>query len=430
MLLAASTQGHGKLFSRYVEDIGGKPEATLLPSGFRTSASGAALANGTCSHALDYDDSGAFAHASTVLFPALVALGEKIGVSGSNLVEAYVVGFEVGVRLASPYTQSRGFHKMAAFGRMAAAAACSKLLQLNSHQVEMALGVAGSMASGVVINHGTMTKPLHAGLAARDGVMAAELASRGWTAAEDIIDHPLGFLPSFCGDAGDVDEIVRRLGNPYTIQNTIVIKKYPCGAGNHPTIDSLLALMEEHHFDYGDVEEVELQQSYQSDYVLYAKPRTGLEGKFSVLYNAAAALVQKKVDIDTFSDDRIKDTRIKDTMDRIRVRILSRWDEWEEKSSGRWPGGSTGFTGKPVTVRLKDGRVLVKAIAPKELLGSPRNPWGMENIRAKFESNARLVLPEDKVQQAAQLWSSLGQLQDVRSGVKCLLIGEADSQND
>ena len=429
VMLAACTQGHGKLFNRYVEDIGGKPEATVIPSGFRTSASNAALANGTFSHALDYDDSGAFAHASTVLFPALVALGEKIGVSGSDLVEAYVVGFEVGVRLASPYKQSRGFHKMAVFGRMAAAAACSKLLQLNAQQVQMALGIAGSMASGVVLNHGTMTKPLHAGLAARDGVMAAELASRGWTAAEDIIDHPLGFIPSFCGDAGDVDDIVKKLGNPYTIQNTIVIKKYPCGAGNHPTIDSLLALMEEHGFGYRDVEELELQQSYQSDYVLYAKPRTGLEGKFSVLYNAAAALVQGKVDIDTFSDDRIKDTRIQDTMNKIRIRILTRWDEWEEKSGGRWPAGSTGFTGKPVKVRLTDGRVLVKTIAPKELLGSPRNPWGMENIRAKFESNARLVLTEDRVQQAARLWSSLGEIKDVRNAVKDLLIGEADAQN-
>jgi 2-methylcitrate dehydratase PrpD len=274
-----------------------------------------------------------------------------------------------------------------------------------------------------------MTKPLHAGLAARDGVMAAELASRGWTAAEDIIDHPLGFIPSFCGEAGDVDAIVKSLGNPFTIQNTIVIKKYPCGAGNHPTIDSLLALMQEHHFDYNDVEEVELQQSYQSDYVLYAKPRTGLEGKFSVLYNAAATLVQGKVDIETFTDDCIHDTRIQETMDKIRIRILTRWDEWEEKSRGRWPDGSTGFTGKPVKVRLKDGRVLVRTVAPKELLGSPRNPWGMEKIRAKFEANARLVLPEDKVQQAAQLWSSLGEIKDVRNAVKGLLIGGADAKN-
>jgi 2-methylcitrate dehydratase PrpD len=310
---------------------------------------------------------------------------------------------------------------------MAAAAACSKLLHLNERQVQMALGIAGSMASGVVLNHGTMTKPLHAGLAARDGVMAAELAGRGWTAAEDIIDHPLGFIPSFCGEAGDVDAIVKSLGNPFTIQNTIVIKKYPCGAGNHPTIDSLLALMEEHHFDYRDVEQVELEQSYQSDYVLYAKPRTGLEGKFSVLYNAAAALVQGEVVIDTFSDDTIHDARIEETMNKIHVRILSRWNEWEEKSRGRWPDGSTGFTGKPVKVRLKDGRVLVKTIAPKELLGSPRNPWGMEKIRAKFVSNANRALPPDKVGQAAEIWSKLGDIKDVSSALGCVLTPERRS---
>jgi 2-methylcitrate dehydratase PrpD len=427
VLLAASAQPHGKLFARYIEELGGKPEATVIPNGFRTSVSNAALANGTFSHALDYDDSGAFAHASTVLFPALLALAEKMGSSGRNLVEAYVVGFEVGVRLASPYKQSRGFHKMAVFGRMGAAAACSKLLKLDRQQVQMALGIAGSMASGVVLNHGTMTKPLHAGLAARDGVMAAELGARGWTAGEDIIDHPLGFIPSFCGDAENIDEIVQRLGSPFTIYDTIVIKKYPCGAGNHPTIDSLLALMEEHHFDYRDVEEVELQQSYQSDYVLYAKPRTGLEAKFSVLYNAAAALVQGKVDIETFSDERIQDARIRETMDKIHIRILSRWDEWEEKSRGRWPDGSTGFTGKPVRVRLKDGRVLAKTIPPKEILGSPRNPWGLENIRAKFESNASLALPARKVAEAAEVWSRLAEIKDIRSAIQCIVAGDDHS---
>ena len=427
VLIAASVQPHGKIFLRYIEDLGGKPEATVVPTGHRTAVSNAALAMGTLSHALDYDDSGAFAHASTVLFPALLALGEKIDASGQKLIEAYVVGFEVGVRLASPYKQARGFHKMAVFGRMAAAAACCKLLDLNDAQIQMALGIAGSMASGVVLNHGTMTKPLHAGLAARDGVMAAELAARGWTGAADIIDHPLGFIPSFCGDAGDVDAIVKSLGNPFTIQNTIVIKKYPCGAGNHPTIDSILELMKEHRFDYRDVEEVELQQSYQSDYVLYAKPRTGLEGKFSVLYNAAAALVQGKVDIETFTDERIHDPRIQETMDKVRIRILTRWDEWEEKSSGKWPDGSTGFTGKPVRVRLKDGRVLSKTIAPKQLLGSPRNPWGFENIRAKFEANSGLALPDHRVQEAAGLWSKLGDIKNIQNAIPFVLTGEGSS---
>jgi len=110
VLIAASVQPHGKIFLRYIEDLGGKPEVAIVPTGFRTAVSNAALGMGTLSHALDYDDSGAFAHASTVLFPALLALGEKIAASGQDLIEAYVVGLEVGVRLASPYKQSRGFH--------------------------------------------------------------------------------------------------------------------------------------------------------------------------------------------------------------------------------------------------------------------------------------------------------------------------------
>jgi 2-methylcitrate dehydratase PrpD len=199
--------------------------------------------------------------------------------------------------------------------------------------------------------------------------MAAELAARGWTGAADIIDHPLGFIPSFCGDAGDVDAIVKSLGNPFTIQNTIVIKKYPCGAGNHPTIDSILELMKEHHFDYRDVDEVELQQSYQSDYVLYAKPRTGLEGKFSVLYNAAAP-VQGTVRYRDFHRRAHSGHSHSRNDDKIRIRILTRWDEWEEKAAANGPTDRPGLPAKPVRVRLKDGRVLVKSTAQRNYWAS------------------------------------------------------------
>ena len=427
VLLAGSVQPHGRIFTRYIEGLGGRAEATVLPRGFRTSACNAALGNGTLSHVLDYDDSGAFSHPSCVLFPALLALGEKMDVSGRDLIEAYVVGCEVGTKLASSYPNSRGFHKMAVFGRMASTSACAKLLHLDERQIRMALGIASSMASGLVSNHGTMTKPLHGGLAARDGLMAAELAAQGWTAGEDIVEHAVGLIATFCGKGADVSGDVKSLGKPFITHDAITIKKYPCGGGNHPTLDSVLSLIEEHHFDYRDVEEIEVQQSYQSHYVLYGKPCTGLEGKFSIVYTTAAALVQGKVDIDTFTDDRVRDPRIQEAMDKVRVRLLSRWEEWEDRISRKWPTGSTGFTGRGVRIRLKDGRLLTKTISPKEMLGSPQNPWGFENVRVKFESNASLALPTEKVEEAVRLWSKIVEVKKIREAIACVVGGEGHS---
>ncbi|MBI4333925.1 MAG: MmgE/PrpD family protein [Chloroflexi bacterium] len=426
VMLAGSAQPHGKIIIEYIQGFGGKPEATVIPTGQRLPAPAAALVNGTLAHALDYDDRSGFAHSASILLSTLLALGEKTGASGRDVVEAYVVGHEVGdgLRPRKSKIDESAFHRMGVSGRIGATAACARLLKLDQKQVQMALGIAGSMASGVNHNHGTMTKPLHAGLAARDGVMAVELAARGWTAGESILEHPSGFLEAFYGSGEDAASLAERLGKPFRIQDMVMIKKYPCGGSNHFTIDALLELMKEHRFDYRDVEEAEVQQAYYSHYIdpIYEWPRTGIDGKFSMRYNAAAALVLGKVDIDTFTEKTVRDPRIVETMHRVRIRVLSKWEISEANVQRRWPGGSsTGSTGKPVTVRLKDGRVLSKAIPPDGILGSQKNPWGFENIRAKFETNARLALPEAKVQEAVRVWSRLEQIPDIREAIRCVV---------
>ena len=185
----------------------GQPDATVVVTGCRTSASDAAFANGTLGHAMDYDDIGGFAHDATVLFTAFARPGGEASFLRQGPDQAYVVGFEVGHALSRGYGQGPHFHKMAVFGRMGAAAACAKLLKLDALQTCMALGTAGSMASGVRHNFGTMTKPLHGGLAARDGVMEAELAARGWTAGELILEHLPGFKEQFCGENVNVHDL-------------------------------------------------------------------------------------------------------------------------------------------------------------------------------------------------------------------------------
>ena len=198
VILAGSTQPVADIIQQYVADQGVADEATVLAIGQRSTSSQAALANGTMGHALDYDDFGGFGHPTVAIFPALLALGEKTGATGRDLLEAYVVGCEVGLALqhTTKYNQmEKGFHATAVIGHMA----CAKLLGLDEQQTTMALGMAGSMAGGLIHNFGTMTKPLHAGLVCRDGITAAQLAQRGLTSGEHIIEHPLGFARTVLG---------------------------------------------------------------------------------------------------------------------------------------------------------------------------------------------------------------------------------------
>ena len=413
--LAGAVQPVGEIIKKYVAEQGGTPEATVLASRLRISMPNAALANGTMGHALDYDDFGGFGHPTVAIFPSLLALGEKIGASGRDLLEAYVIGCELGIALdkGTKYQQmARGFHSTAVLGRIASAAACAKLLKFDQRQTATALGIAGSMAGGLIHNFGTMTKPLHAGMTARDGVMAAQLAGMGLTAGQQVLEHPVGFTNTIIGEGTyDLDEIAGGLGKPFRTQDDLMIKKYPACGGNHGMLDTILGLMREHKFDYRDVESLDVDQSFLSVVMLYREPEDELKGKFSVLYNAAAALVDGEVGVDTFTPEKIQDSRIQETMTKVNLNVRSRWDQGSAEVKGA----------TPVRIRLKDGRVLEHATQRGDILGSQNNPWGMDSITGKFRVNARLALSDEAVERAIETWSDVSQVKDVGEAVKTLV---------
>ena len=413
--LAGAVQPVGEIIKKYVAEQGGTPEATVLASRLRSSMPNAALANGTMGHALDYDDFGGFGHPTVAIFPSLLALGEKIGASGRDLLEAYVIGCELGIALdkGTKYQQmARGFHSTAVLGRIASAAACAKLLKFDQRQTATALGIAGSMAGGLIHNFGTMTKPLHAGMTARDGVMAAQLAGMGLTAGQQVLEHPVGFTNTIIGEGTyDLDEIAGGLGKPFRTQDDLMIKKYPACGGNHGMLDTILGLMREHKFDYRDVESLDVDQSFLSVVMLYREPEDELKGKFSVLYNAAAALVDGEVGVDTFTPEKIQDSRIQETMTKVNLNVRSRWDQGSAEVKGA----------TPVRIRLKDGRVLEHATQRGDILGSQNNPWGMDSITGKFRVNARLALSDEAVERAIETWSDVSQVKDVGEAVKTLV---------
>ena len=386
---------------RVVEQDGSGP-CRILGTPLTASAANAALANGTAAHALDYDDMCfvSLAHPSAPLVAAALAVGELTGASGVALLDAYVVGFELEGRLGramNPRHYQRGWHCTSTLGTIGAAAACARLLGLDAAAAGHALAIAASEASGLKENFGTMVKPLHAGLAARNGVVAALLAQAGMTASAAAIDGPQGFLKAMDGETLSL-EVAADLGSRWEIVDTgITVKLYPSCAGTHPTLDALLDLKRRDGFAAEDVEAIEVGvDPIVPTILLYDRPSSGLEGKFSMPFCAAAAIVRGHVGIDTFEAAALTDPAIVAMQARVTMTVDPTLD-----------ASAPSLTQARVTVRLRDGRVLTASANGAR--GYPERPAGDEELAAKFTSCAVVTLT---VPQAA---TALGQLRAIES---------------
>ncbi|MEP6766462.1 MAG: MmgE/PrpD family protein, partial [Gemmatimonadaceae bacterium] len=309
--------------ARAVRDVaraeGGAPRCRIIGTSDVTSASWAALANGTAAHALDYDDMCfvSLAHPSAPLVAAALAAGELAQSSGRELLDAYVVGFEIeGVlgRAMNPRHYTQGWHCTSTIGTIGAAAAVARLLKLTRDETAHCLAIAASMAMGLKENFGTDTKPLHAGLAARNGVQAALFAKSGITASSRAIEGPQGFLKAMGSEHAQPGDELRTLGQRWeAIETGVTVKLYPSCAGTHPAIDAILDLRREHVFTADDVESVAIGVDAVTPTILiYPRATTGLEGKFSMHHCVASAVVMGRVGLETFEDAFVNNSRITD----------------------------------------------------------------------------------------------------------------------
>jgi 2-methylcitrate dehydratase PrpD len=298
----------------------------------------------------------------------------------------------------------RGFHATGLFGRLAATAAGARLCGLDAARTQMALGIAASTASGIVANFGTMTKPLHAGFAARDAVQAVELAADGWTASGEVFESPYGFLRAVYGDAAaSVDDIAASLGRPFVTAIALACKVHPTCGFNAPAIQGLLQLTSEHRLTLDDVESVEIDRaSLSPEVLLYDWPRDGLEARFSVRYNVAAALAFGAVELAAFDEQSLRDPRLRSAFDRVRL----------------VDGDPRGADATRLRVRTRDGRVLERATALRSVAGSYYNRLSDADLRAKFEANARRALPAGRVAPAVDAWERIATAPDVRAAIR------------
>jgi 2-methylcitrate dehydratase PrpD len=193
-----------------------------------------------------------------------------------------------------------------------------------------------------------------------------------------------------------------------------MIKKYPCCGGNHAMLDSLFSLMRDNDFTYDDVADAEIDQSYFSVVMLYQQPEDELKGKFSAKYNVAAALVDGEVNIDTFTQDKIDDETMNDTMGKVRTRVMAKSEELLTESAD----------GLKVKITLKDGRVFEHTTAREDTLGSQKNPWGFDAIKDKFQDNVSRVLSPDGTAKAIETWENIPEMTDIATAIRSTLVAE------
>ena len=405
--LAGASEPAGRIVQAMVVGEGGTACSVFGSSG-RASASGAALANGTAAHALDFDDMCfvSLAHPSAPLVAALLAASELEGSEGNAVLDAYVVGFEIEARLGrlmNPRHYQRGWHCTSTLGTIGAAAAVSRLVGVDSPTAARALAIAASEASGLKENFGTMVKPLHAGLAARNGIHAGLLARGGLTSSNLALDGPQGFLRAMDSEQHSLADAVEDLGRRWEVLETgITVKLYPSCAGTHPSLDAILDLRRRERFVAEDVEQIDVDvDSITPTILIYERPSSGLEGKFSMPFCAAAAAGLGRVDLETFDSATLSNPVVMRLMPRVAMRVDPSLDGLAEP-----------LTQARVSIRLRDGRVLTQRANGAR--GYPAQPATDTELDAKFLACARRTLPEKSAATALQMLRTFEKIKDVR----------------
>ena len=363
----------------------------------------AALYNGTVIHALDYDDvtHPAYSHPSAVLVPALFALAGGAAANGRDVVTAYAVGIEVFGKLGRALNTAHyraGWHATSTFGSIAAAVAAARLLRLTPRQLSSAIGIAASASSGLRANFGTMTKPLHAGYAARNGVLAAKLAREGFTASDDALTHRFGFAQVFNAGQAIRWEEFANWGAPFEIvtEYGLALKPFPSCAATHTAIEAALALRGELDGATDRIRAIRAGVAEMSlEPLIHVTPKAPLEGKFSMHYCLAAALVDGTVDLATFTEDKLRDPRLTSLIAKTTMEVDERVRHDSEFAS-------------VVTITLDDGRRLEKLVPLA--IGKPARWFSRHRLEKKFADCAKLVLPADHVGAAFDAVQSLDRL--------------------
>jgi 2-methylcitrate dehydratase PrpD len=369
-----------------MSELGGEPETTVIGLDARLPVPNAAFANAMLCHGLDFDDthSDSVSHVSTVIVPASAALAEARGTSGRELLTAIIAGNETVTRIgmAAPGAfHKRGFHPTAVCGIFGATAASARLGELDAAGATSALGIAGSMASGLFayLDDGTATKPIHPAWAAHGALLATRLAAHGAEGPPGVLEGRFGLFHAFVDTRIDLEPQLADLGSRWETPR-IAYKPFPACHFIHGSLGATETLLE--GLDPNEIEDVVVAIPEEGVSLvlepaeLKIAPRSDYEGKFSLQFSTAAMLVHGRVGVTTYTPEALSDARVLELARKVR---------YETKEYASYPAAFPGG----VRIRMRDGRSL-EADFPHQL-GAPENPMSAEQVREKFRDNARLA---------------------------------------
>ena len=390
LALSGSVAKSGELVRRHLQSqrLGGGP-ATVIGSEMKVAPRFAAFANGVGIHADDYDDTqlavapdrvyGLLTHPTAPALPSALAVGESVGASGRDVTLAYHLGVEVECKIAeaiNPRHYQTGFHATATCGTFASASAASKLMGLDIETTLRALSVAGSQSAGLRENFGTMTKPFHAGRSSESGVVAAEFAALGWTAAPTILEAPRGFF-SAAGGGYDESAILGKLGAPWTFADPgVSIKPHPSGSLTHPGMTEMLRLLRENDIRAEDVVRVRVgTNSNMPNALIHHRPTDELQAKFSMEFCMAILLLERRAGLNEFVDEVVLRPDVQAMISRVDFVV-------DERAEAAGYHKMTTY----LDIELKDGR-RISGMADFGK-GSPAQPMSYDEVADKFRECA------------------------------------------
>jgi 2-methylcitrate dehydratase PrpD len=388
--------------------------STLVGLAPKSSPTHAALINGTSGHADDYDDTqlasspdrvyGLMTHPTVPVLASALAAGEYVSCTGAELLEAFVAGFEVECKIAEaidPRHYMGGFHSTGTIGAFGAFAASAKLLDLGEEELRYALGITASLSSGIRVNFGTMTKPLHAGRAAANGLTASLLGKMGFTADRDGLDGRWGFF-NVLGGGYDPEKVVEKLGYPYSILDPgASVKMYPCGVLGQPSMDALLEMVMEHDIQADEIEEIRLRAGPNIlEPLRYMMPTDGLQAKFSLQFALASIALRRRAGLREYTTEFVTSPRVVEMMQKVKT-----INDPEIASMGTEKMRSV------VEVDLSNGKTLRKMTDTTR--GTPEKPLMENDLYEKFSECASFVFSQDEADEIYYKIRSVTKLADI-----------------
>lgn len=429
IMVAGAHAPASRIVLKTVAEAGGAPEATIIGTAERNSMLHAGFVNGVSAHALEYDDNTPdIGHVSACMVPGCLAVGEKFDLSGKELVEAFALGYEVAGRISlglnPPAMLDHGWHPPGMIGGLGVTVAASRMMGLDAMSTRMAIGLMASSGVGIRRNVGSAGKAFHIGNGVRAGLQAASLARNGFEVDPDVIEgvdkgqghQRFGFAETYVGSGNyTLKTMVENLGGEFVLTRIpTMVRMHPCSTVNCVAIDGMIELATQHDLQAEDVDEIDVACHPRMLMIApYSEPSDSYRAKFCPPYTVAAALIDRKVGLAQFSEERVRDPQILGLMKHVRV-----WARNDITEDHGWCDGEDSWCAVRISIRLRNGSTLKGSFANAK--GWPGQPASWGDLRSKFEECTDGILPSQQVRDSVAMIRNLHELRSIRELARLL----------